>query len=93
MERTQVQGVMRKPVSNETRTQRHERKADGVSGTMSPKATSGAGVWLVRDESAQSSTCCAVIDITEVLSGAVMIGVVNMNHITGVDGDAGVGDG
>ena len=43
---------------------------------MSPKATSRADTWWVRSESALWSNSCVVLDITEMLTGAVVIGVV-----------------
>ena len=43
---------------------------------MSPEATSRANTCPVRSESAQWSSCCTVLDITDVLTSAVVIGVV-----------------
>ena len=43
---------------------------------MSPEATSRANAWRVRSESAQWSNSCTVLDITDVLTGAVATGVV-----------------
>ncbi len=47
-----------------------------ASGAMSPKATSRVDIWPARSESGQWSSCCTVLDITDVLTGAVVIGVV-----------------
>ena len=43
---------------------------------MSPKATSRADTWRVGNDTAPWSNGCTVQDITDVLTGAVVIGVV-----------------
>ena len=68
---TQVQGIVRKPV---TRTS--AARPTAASGAMSPKATSRACTWRVRSESAKWSICCTAMDMTEMLSGAAVMGVV-----------------
>ena len=60
---------------------------------MSPKATSRASTWLDRSESALRWNCCTVIVVIDESRGATTIGVVNMNEVTGDDGDARTGDG
>ena len=66
-----MHGVVRKPVMRTSAA-----RLTAASGAMSPKATSRADTWWVRSESALWSNSCAVLDITEMLTGAVVIGVV-----------------
>ena len=49
-------------------------ESDGTRDAMSPEATSRADTRSVRSESAQWSSCCTVLDITDMLTGAVVIG-------------------
>ncbi len=51
-------------------------ESDGMRDAMSPEATSRANTRSVRSESAQWSRCCTVVDITEMSTSAVVIGVV-----------------
>ena len=72
MARTQAQGVVRKPATRTSVARPRQR----VWRCRRRKGTSRANTWSVRSESGLWSNSCTVLDITEMLTSAVVIGVV-----------------